>query len=74
MVTVIVLVNVKTGTAEQVFQAIEKIESVKTVHMVTGTYDIIVYAEIPERTKLRGFVNDIHDVDGVIRTETCIAI
>ncbi len=74
LVTVIVLINVKPGTAEPVYNAVQKIENVKHVHMVTGTYDVIVYAEIPERVKLRRFVNDLYEIDGVQRTETCVAI
>lgn len=74
MVTIIVLINVKPGTAEAVSTSIEKIENVKHAHMVTGNYDVIAYAEIPERTKLRTFVNELYEIDGVQKTETCVVI
>ena len=74
MVTAIVLIQVEAGTAEEVYAAIEKIEMVDTVHIVTGPYDIIAYAELPSRMDFRKFVNKIHDAEGVKRTETCVAI
>ncbi|MGY5853045.1 MAG: Lrp/AsnC ligand binding domain-containing protein [Candidatus Thorarchaeota archaeon] len=74
MVTAIVLMQVEAGTVEDVYKAIEKIEFIETVHIVTGPYDIIAYAELPSRLDFRKFVNSIHDVKGVLRTETCVAI
>ncbi len=74
MVTAIVLMQVEAGTAEDVYKAIEKIDLIETIHIVTGPYDIIAYAELPSRLDFRKFVNSIHDVKGVIRTETCVAI
>jgi DNA-binding Lrp family transcriptional regulator len=74
MVVAIVLIQVKAKTAEEVIKAIESIEHVEKVHMVTGPYDVIAYAELPSRGDFRRFVNDIHDVEGVLRTETCVGI
>jgi DNA-binding Lrp family transcriptional regulator len=42
--------------------------------MVTGPYDIIAYADIPEKSGFRRLVESIHDAPGVDRTETCMAI
>ncbi len=74
MVVAIVLIQVKAKTAEDVIKAIENIEHVEKIHMVTGPYDVIAYAELPSRGDFRRFVNDIHDVEGVLRTETCVGI
>ena len=74
MVVAIVLIQVKAKTAEDVITAIENIEHVEKVHMVTGPYDVIAYADLPSRGDFRRFVNDIHDVEGVLRTETCVGI
>ncbi|MFX0055303.1 MAG: Lrp/AsnC ligand binding domain-containing protein [Candidatus Hermodarchaeota archaeon] len=53
---------------------IEEIEGVKTVKVVIGTFDAIAYAELPELTGLRQLLDSIHRTEGIIRTETCIAI
>ena len=74
MVTTIVLIRAEAGTVEDVYAAIEKIELIELIHMVTGPYDIIAYAELPSRADFREFVNRFHDVKGVIRTETCVVI
>ncbi|MGY5876204.1 MAG: Lrp/AsnC ligand binding domain-containing protein [Candidatus Thorarchaeota archaeon] len=74
MVTTIVLIQIKAGTVDEVQAAIEKIEWIEMIHVVTGPYDIIVYAELPSQMNFRDFVNRIHDAEGVLRTETCITI
>ena len=74
MIVVIVLVQVEAKTVEAASKAIEEAEYVKNVHVVTGPYDIIAYAELPSRSKFRRLVSDIHDAPGVVRTETCVGI
>lgn len=74
MVVVIVLIKVAAKQASAALERIEKIQHVQHVHMVTGPYDIIAYAEIPEKAGFRKLVENIHDSPGVERTETCMAI
>ncbi len=74
MVVVIVLVQVKAGSASAALAEIEKVTDMKHVHMVTGPYDIIAYADIPVKAGFRKLVERIHDAPGVERTETCMAI
>jgi DNA-binding Lrp family transcriptional regulator len=74
LVVVIVLIQVKAGTASAAFDAIEKIRDIQHVHMVTGPYDIIAYADIPVKAGFRKLVESIHDAPGVERTETCMSI
>jgi len=74
MVVVIVLVKVLAKQASEAVEYIEKVPNVEHVHMVTGPYDIIAYADIPERAGFRKLVESIHDAPGVERTETCMAI
>ena len=74
MVVVIVLVQVKAGQTSAAVTEIEKIPDMKHVHMVTGPYDIIAYADIPVKAGFRKLVERIHDAPGVERTETCMAI
>ncbi|MFX1561502.1 MAG: Lrp/AsnC ligand binding domain-containing protein [Promethearchaeota archaeon] len=74
MVVVIVLIQVKAGTASSALAEIEKVKDIQHVHMVTGPYDIIAYADIPVKAGFRRLVESIHDAPGVERTETCMAI
>ncbi|MFX1579104.1 MAG: Lrp/AsnC ligand binding domain-containing protein [Promethearchaeota archaeon] len=74
MVVVIVLIQVKAGTASAALEDIEKIPDMQHVHMVTGPYDIIAYADIPVKAGFRKLVERVHDAPGVERTETCMAI
>ena len=53
---------------------ISEIEGVESVLIVTGPYDIIVLAQLEARSKYKSFVNDIHDIEDITRTETCLAI
>ncbi|MFW9794804.1 MAG: Lrp/AsnC ligand binding domain-containing protein [Candidatus Thorarchaeota archaeon] len=73
-VVVIVLIQVEVGKAESALKHIEKISEIQNVHMVTGPYDVIAYAELPAKAGFRKLVESIHDAPGVTRTETCMAI
>ena len=55
-------------------QEIEKIEGVKTVEVIVGTFDAIAYAELPTWEGLQQFLDSVHKTKGIIRTETCIAM
>ncbi len=74
MVVVIVLVKVLAKQSGLAFDEIQKIKGIEHVHLVTGPYDIIAYADIPEKSGFRKLVESIHDAPGVDRTETCMAI
>jgi DNA-binding Lrp family transcriptional regulator len=74
MALAIVLINVKAGKAEVVLEAIEQIEMVTKADMVTGPFDIIVYAELPSRVDFRKLINELHEVDGLTKTETCVGL
>ena len=74
MTVVIVLIQVQVGQAEACTRAVEKIGDAEHVHMVTGPYDVIAYAEIPAKAGFRKLVEAIHAAPGVKRTETCMAI
>ena len=74
MVTVIVLIQVKPGTAADVCATTEKMEHVQKAYIVTGPYDVIAIAERPTRSRFRRLVDDIHEAPGVTRTETCMSI
>ena len=73
-VVVYVLIRVEAGKVWDVAQAIGKIKDVDQSNVVTGPYDVIAYAALRSTEDLRQLMEAIHNVDGVNRTETCIAI
>jgi len=74
MVVLIVLIKVKTGQAGATVDHIQKVKDVQNVYMVTGPYDVIAIADIPEKAGFRKLVESIHEFPGVERTETCMSI
>ena len=69
-----ILVNSEGGKLWDIAKAAAKVEGVKMTDAVTGEFDVIVYAELDDLSKLGKLVNDIRSIDGVTRTQTCIAI
>jgi len=74
LVDTLVLVTVKVGAAERVAKALEQLSEVEKVLIVTGPYDVVALADIPEKKDYRRFVNAVHDIEGITRTETCMGI
>ncbi|MFW9803155.1 MAG: Lrp/AsnC ligand binding domain-containing protein [Candidatus Thorarchaeota archaeon] len=74
MMRLAVLIQAAGKEIWEACQEIEKIEGVKTVLVVIGTFDAIAYAELPSTKGLRHLLDSIHRTEGIIRTETCIAI
>ncbi len=75
MVRAYILVTTEVGKMREVFEQLEKIESVKEIDMLTGPYDLIVQAEAEDMTDLTdGIVERIRDADGVKDTTTNIVI
>jgi len=73
-VSVYVFVQVEKGEPWQIAAKLSKIEGVKTVHTVTGQYDIIVFAELDDLETLKDIVKRIHQIEGVQRTQSAVCI
>ncbi len=69
-----VLIRAKAGTMWEVRSAIEKIDGIKDVHVITGPYDLVAYAEVPSTKTLKRLLDSFHDVDGIVSTETWMVI
>ena len=68
-----VLIKIAPGKSRAITDQITKIEGVKTVHPVTGMFDIIAYLEAPDINSLTGTVRTrIQTIEGVLRTHTAI--
>lgn len=66
------LIRTKKGQAFFVVQEVQKIEGVKIVHSVMGSYDVILYAEVNELSDIRRIREAIHQLSAVVRTETAV--
>ncbi|MHC1628234.1 MAG: Lrp/AsnC ligand binding domain-containing protein [Candidatus Nezhaarchaeales archaeon] len=75
MHVIFVLINTKPGKAFEVAEKVSKIEKVKAAYAVTGPYDVIAYFEAEEPiADVKKMVSKIHEIDGVERTLTAIAV
>jgi len=66
------LIQTKKGQAFSVVQEAQKIEGVKIVHSVMGTYDVILYAEPKDLDELRRIREAVSTINAVVRTETAV--
>jgi DNA-binding Lrp family transcriptional regulator len=70
-----VLITAAIGKVKQVAKDLLRIKGVKSVHVVTGPYDLIVFVEAKDLDTLSSaIVDDIHKVKGVVDTNTAIVV
>ena len=70
-----ILANVEVGMGEDVIEALSATEGVKTVHNVTGPYDVIALVEVPDTAALGELVvGEIQLIDGIDYTLTCVVM
>ncbi len=70
-----VLIEVAVGKAKTVANAILDLEGVQTVDVVMGTFDIIAVVNAGDVSAVATLVTEeIHTIDGVLRTQTCLAV
>jgi DNA-binding Lrp family transcriptional regulator len=67
-----ILIRTKRGQSFLAAQEASKIPGVKMAHTVTGTFDVILYAEANELQDIRRIYESVHQIDAVVRTETAI--
>jgi len=70
-----VLIETAVGRNKEVATALEQLEGVKSVDIVTGPYDIIAIIEGESLNDIGDLVTGkIHPIAGISRTVTCLAI
>lgn len=70
----LILVNTEAGNLWQVVEAVLKIDGVKRVYGVTGQFDAVVLTEFSDLNDLVKVVGRINRVDGVVHTQTLMAV
>jgi DNA-binding Lrp family transcriptional regulator len=70
-----VLIEAEAGQVNSVIAQLRELAGVSAVDPVTGPYDVIVIIETPDPRNIgRLVMNDFHNIVGVKRTITCLAI
>jgi DNA-binding Lrp family transcriptional regulator len=73
--TAYILIESIPGKAIELVNIIKEIKGVKTVHLVTGPYDVITFVEAPDLKALGDLiVKRIQATGFVARTLTCITV
>ncbi len=75
MVRAYVLIEMVAGHSRKLAASLRGSESVTDVERVTGPYDVIAVLEGPDINAISDVVtNDIHSLEGVVRTTTCVCL
>ncbi|MBI2172448.1 MAG: Lrp/AsnC ligand binding domain-containing protein [Chloroflexi bacterium] len=70
-----VLIETAVGKTRDVVAALNKLEGMKSVDVVTGPYDIIAVIEAPDLGSIGDMVTGrVHTIGGIQRTVTCLAV
>ncbi len=70
-----ILIETAVGKSRDVIAALRGIESITSVDVVTGPYDIIAVLEAPDLNSIGSLVTGrIHTIGGIQRTVTCLAV
>jgi len=75
MTTAYILIESLPGKAIELTNTVRALKGVKTVHLVTGPYDVIAFVEAPDlKTLGEMIVKKIQATGFVARTLTCITV
>jgi len=75
LVQAYVLITAAIGKVRQVSKELEGLRGMRTVHVVTGPYDLVVFVEAKDLSTLTNtVVEGIHKIKGVVDTNTAIVV
>ena len=75
LVKAYILIQMVAGHSRDLVSSLERSEVVKVVERVTGPYDVIAVLEAADINQISDIVaEEIHSLQGVVRTTTCICI
>ena len=70
-----VLLQTKTGRETYIKGKLEKIKQIKSVHILTGSFDLLVIIEVENERELRTITIDrIRRMESVLETTTLIEL
>ena len=72
---VFILIETAVGQTREVANTLKGVSGVQSADVVTGPYDVIAVIDAPDlNTVGRVVENQVHSLEGVTRTVTCVAI
>ncbi len=75
MVRAYILIEMVAGHSRKLAASLRGSESVTDVDRVTGPYDVVAVLEGADINAISDVVtNDIHSLEGVVRTTTCVCL
>lgn len=75
MTSAYIMIKSSPGAEGDIFARIKKISQVRSVHTVTGPYDLIVFVEVEDMDILGKTVTSrIQNLKGVTDTMTCVVV
>jgi DNA-binding Lrp family transcriptional regulator len=70
-----ILIETESGRIAEVMSALRAINGMTAVDAVTGPYDIVATVQTPDPREIgRMVMHQIHAVEGIKRTVTCMVI
>ena len=70
-----VLVEVAVGRIKDVADTLKGIEGIQSADMITGPYDVVAVIDAPDMATMGRLVDrEVHVLDGVVRTVTCLSL
>lgn len=69
-----ILISTEPAKPWKVAESTLQIDGVKTAHAVTGAFDVVAFVEVVNIDKLGRLLEKIHSINGVLKTQTAIAM
>ena len=69
-----IFINSNPGKLWKITELAKNIKNVKIACAVTGIFDVVIYAELGHMKELRGLIEELHAIDGVLKSRTAISI
>ena len=69
-----ILISTDPGKPWEVAESVLKISGIKMAHAVTGAFDVIAFVEFTKIDELGELLEKIHSIEGVLKTQTAIAM
>jgi DNA-binding Lrp family transcriptional regulator len=75
MTAAYIMIKSSPGAEGDIFTKIKKISGVRTVHTITGPYDLIAYVEAGDLDLLgKTVISKIQNLKGINDTMTCVVV
>jgi len=73
-ITTFIALVVTPKNARQVIQALERLPYIKALWTVSGRFDLLAEATAPTTEKIDLLLDDVGDIEGVMRTESSVVL